>query len=98
MPQTSWLCKGDAKQRERNSSRPSAGHQELSVSVSTGNNKLLEQDIITGTHASWSSLRWRNSLDAWADASEVPMCPSGLLELQQSLQPGLSLLAGLQGP
>lgn len=68
------------------------------MSVSTGNNKLLEQGIITGARASWPGLRWRNSLDAWADASEVPMCPRGLLELQQSLQPGLSLLAGLQGP
>lgn len=57
MPQTSWLCEGDAKQRGRSWYRASAGHQKLSVSVSMGNNRLLEQGLIDGTHASWPGLR-----------------------------------------
>lgn len=41
--------------------------------------------------------RGRNHLGTGAGASEVPTCPKGLLELQQSLQPGLSFLMGLLG-
>lgn len=64
------------------------------MSVSSGNNKLLEQGIIIGAHASWPGPREGGT----SCVSEVPMYLSGLLELQWSLQPGMSLLAGLRSP
>lgn len=46
MPQTSWLCESDAKQRGRSWYRLTAGHQELSVSISVENNNVLEEGIL----------------------------------------------------
>lgn len=68
------------------------------VSVAMGNNKLLEQGIITGTCASWSGFREGETSSVHGPVPQRFPRLSALSELQWSLQPELTLLAGLQGP